>query len=79
MTWYKMECFCLRNARGAREERTARGEDNGRRGQQEERTARGVDRVVDNRRSGQPQGWTLKRTVKTFKMVLFYKKKVVFN
>ena len=35
--------FCLRGARGQREERTARGEDNGRRGQQEERTARGVD------------------------------------
>ena len=56
---------------GQQEVRTTGGEDNGRRGQGEERTAGGVDSKEDNGRSGQLQGWIIKRAVFTFKKVVF--------
>ena len=82
-----MEGSCLRDARGGKERATggadnrrcgkwtAGGVDNGRRGQGEELTAGGVDSKEDNGRSGQLQGWILKRAVFTFKRVVFNIKK----
>ena len=64
---------------GQREERTTGGEDNGRRGQGEEQSAGGVDSKEDNGRSGQLQGWILKRAVFTFKRVVFNIKKGRLN
>ena len=82
-----MEGSCLRDARGGKKRATggadnrrcgkwtAGGADNGRRGQGEELTAGGVDSKEDNGRSGQLQGWILKRAVFTFKRVVFNKKR----